>query len=248
MQVSYILGPGGGQLTEMSWSSNTGPVTWAHTNIAAGPVGLVATYAAATGAQAPGTVTFYADDWLGSRRLQTDYAGNNPVSCSNLPYGDALSCGTTPTEHLFTGKEHDSESGNDYFGARYYAHSMARFLSPDWSSSPEAVAYANLGNPQSLNLYSYVGNNPLIHIDADGHCWPRWLCNIDSKLKSVGLAIVSVGIYTYIHHQAKVTAEHRQELANRGVVLTDGQTITDAAHMTPGQVNSAYKQMTCAKQ
>ena len=33
--------------------------------------------------------------------------------------------------HLFTGKERDTESGNDYFGARYYASTMGRFMSPD---------------------------------------------------------------------------------------------------------------------
>jgi len=68
-----------------------------------------------------------------------------------------------------TGKERDSESGNDYFGARYYASSMGRFLSPDWSAKVVPVPYAKLDNPQSLNLYAYVGNNPLIHVDADGH-------------------------------------------------------------------------------
>jgi RHS repeat-associated protein len=31
---------------------------------------------------------------------------------------------------LFTGKERDAESGNDYFGKRYYASSMGRWLSP----------------------------------------------------------------------------------------------------------------------
>jgi len=31
----------------------------------------------------------------------------------------------------FTGKERDSESGNDYFGARYYSSAMGRFMSPD---------------------------------------------------------------------------------------------------------------------
>jgi len=61
----------------------------------------------------------------------------------------------------FTGKERDSESGNDYFGARYYASSMGRFLSPDWSAKAEPVPYAKLDNPQSLNLYAYVLNNPL---------------------------------------------------------------------------------------
>ncbi|MGB6193358.1 MAG: RHS repeat-associated core domain-containing protein [Terracidiphilus sp.] len=64
------------------------------------------------------------------------------------------------------GKERDTESGNDYFGARYYASSMGRFLSPDWSDDPEAVPYADIGNPQSLNLYAYVNNKPLRATDA----------------------------------------------------------------------------------
>src|SRR5271169_6207675 len=70
---------------------------------------------------------------------------------------------------LFTGKERDAESGYDYFGARYYASSMGRFMSPDWASKAEPVPYAKLENPQTLNLYSYVQNNPLSNVDADGH-------------------------------------------------------------------------------
>ena len=69
-----------------------------------------------------------------------------------------------------TGKERDTESGNDYFGARYYASSMGRFMSPDWSVKVEPVPYAKLDNPQSLNLYAYVLNNPLSRVDPDGHC------------------------------------------------------------------------------
>ena len=42
----------------------------------------------------------------------------------------------------FTGKERDAESGNDYFGTRYYASSMGRFLSPD----PSRLVYANANN------------------------------------------------------------------------------------------------------
>lgn len=66
--------------------------------------------------------------------------------------------------YRFTGKERDQESGNDYFGARYYGSSMGRFLSPD----PSGLVYADPKNPQSLNLYAYVLNNPLIHIDPRG--------------------------------------------------------------------------------
>jgi RHS repeat-associated protein len=72
----------------------------------------------------------------------------------------------------FTGKERDSESGNDYFGARYYSSNMGRFLSPDWAAKEEGsdpVPYADLENPQTLNLYEYVRNNPLSKNDPDGH-------------------------------------------------------------------------------
>src|SRR5271155_4279299 len=68
-----------------------------------------------------------------------------------------------------TGKERDAESGLDYFGARYYGSSMGRWMSPDWSAKASPVPYAKMGDPQSLNLYAYVGNNPLSRADADGH-------------------------------------------------------------------------------
>jgi RHS repeat-associated protein len=68
-----------------------------------------------------------------------------------------------------SGKERDAESGNDYFGARYYASTIGRWLSPDWSAKEEPVPYAKLDNPQTLNLYSYVGSNPLSNADTDGH-------------------------------------------------------------------------------
>ena len=51
---------------------------------------------------------------------------------------------------------------------------MGRWMSPDWADKPEAVPYSSLDNPQTLNLYGYVGNNPLSRADADGHVWP-WL-------------------------------------------------------------------------
>ena len=75
----------------------------------------------------------------------------------------------------YTGKEHDAETGNDYFAARYFNSATGRWMSPDWADKPEDVPYASLDNPQSLNLYGYVLNNPLSHTDADGHCCePAW--------------------------------------------------------------------------
>jgi RHS repeat-associated protein len=72
----------------------------------------------------------------------------------------------------FTGKERDTETGNDDFGARYYSNRFGRWLSADWSSVPVAVAvpYANLTNPQTLNLYAMVSDDPESFADLDGHC------------------------------------------------------------------------------
>jgi RHS repeat-associated protein len=140
---------------------------WAHTNVwAAGA--LMATY------DNTGTgLHFYFNDPLGTRRAQTDSAGILEQTCQSLPYGDGLSCSgsiTSPTEHHFTGKERDAESGNDYFGARYYASSMGRFMSPDYDGdNPMPIPHADEVDPQSLNLYGYAGNNPLSNVDPDGH-------------------------------------------------------------------------------
>jgi RHS repeat-associated protein len=69
----------------------------------------------------------------------------------------------------YTGKERDTESGLDNFGARFDASTLGRFMTPDWAAKPTTVPYANFGNPQSLNLYSYVKNNPTTFGDPDGH-------------------------------------------------------------------------------
>lgn len=65
---------------------------------------------------------------------------------------------------LFTSKERDAESGNDYFGARYYGSTMGRFLSPD----PIIITPSRMAEPQRFNLYSYAVNNPLHFIDPTG--------------------------------------------------------------------------------
>jgi RHS repeat-associated protein len=104
------------------------------------------------------------------------FAGKNPA----LHQGSAWSNSTTAlglcglglenrVRSRRTGKERDPESNLDYFGARYNSSQMGRFMTPDWSDDPEAAANADLTDPQTLNLYSYVRNNPLSLVDPDGH-------------------------------------------------------------------------------
>lgn len=64
----------------------------------------------------------------------------------------------------FTGKERDTETGLDYFGARYYSGTMGRFTSPD----PLYLDMRRLSDPQQWNLYAYARNNPLKYVDPNG--------------------------------------------------------------------------------
>jgi RHS repeat-associated protein len=81
-----------------------------------------------------------------------------------------MSCtGATVSPLYFAGKERDAETGLDYFGARYNASNLGRFVTPDWSAKVEPVPYAELGSPQSLNLYVYALDSPVTHADMGGH-------------------------------------------------------------------------------
>src|SRR5258708_14681295 len=63
-----------------------------------------------------------------------------------------------------TGKERDSESGLDNFGARYNSSQYGRFMNPD----PKGIGLRHLLNPQKLNKYGYVLNNPMSLFDPNG--------------------------------------------------------------------------------
>jgi len=44
----------------------------------------------------------------------------------------------------FTSKERDTESGLDYFFARYYTSDLARFMSPDWAGGWRTLSFSAL--------------------------------------------------------------------------------------------------------
>jgi RHS repeat-associated protein len=115
------------------------------------------------------TTTYYHSDQIGSTRSTTSVAGWPIWSETYYPFGQDSSSVSSVNHYRFAGKIRDTETGNDYFGARYYTGSVSRFMSPDWSAKAEPVPYAKLGDPQTLNLYAYVGNNPLSRVDVDGH-------------------------------------------------------------------------------
>ena len=105
---------------------------------------------------------FVYSDWLGSERFRTPYVPSTNETCTNLPFGDGMNCsGTDVSPMHFTAKERDSESNLDNFGARYDSSSIGRFTSPDPMGGHQE-------DPQTLNKYAYVRNNPTTLTDPTG--------------------------------------------------------------------------------
>jgi YD repeat-containing protein len=130
LETRWLVGLGGEQVTEFSEQGPPTPQTenWAHSNIFAGGK-LTATYDYNGG---NGGIHYELADPLGTKRVQANVSGVVEEHCLSLPFGNDL---TNPlsatcigsddaTEHHFTQKERDAESGNDYFFARYYTSAL----------------------------------------------------------------------------------------------------------------------------
>ena len=114
-----------------------------------------------------GNVSYYLSDMLGSSRVVADSNGNLLDDCDFLPYGSELCVASSSGNHyLFTGLERDSESGLDHTLYRQYASNFGRWLTPD------ALGGRRI-DPQTLNKYSYIRDNPLTLTDPLG----LYLCN-----------------------------------------------------------------------
>jgi RHS repeat-associated protein len=119
---------------------------------------------------ASGNIFPYFADHLGSsRKIEEVAAGASTASlCYDgdyYPFGRENSFSDScPQNYKFTGKERDGESGLDYFGARYYANSLGRFMSPDPANDLDLL------DPQKLNRYTYARDNPLAYLDTGGRC------------------------------------------------------------------------------
>ena len=100
------------------------------------------------------TTSFNHTDWLGSERVRTGPTGAVLETCTSLPFGDGQTCTGTDSSVLhFTGDERDAETGLDHTLFRQFQSLEGRWLSVD----PLA---GDISDPQSLNRYAYVQDNP----------------------------------------------------------------------------------------
>jgi RHS repeat-associated protein len=128
---------------------------------------------------------FYHNDHLGGVNAITDINALRVQLVEYDPWGKvARNEGTADTTHRFTGQFLDPETGLYYYGGRYYDPVLGRFISPD----PFIQAPAN---PQNLNRYAYVVNNPVNFIDPSGFFFKSLFKNFGKSLPGliVGIAV-----------------------------------------------------------
>jgi RHS repeat-associated protein len=109
-------------------------------------------------------VFYILKDHLGSASVTLDSSGNSIAESRYYPFGETrVTSGTIPTDKRFQ-SQRDVGLGLMHFGARFYSVKLGRFISAD-TIVPQPF------NPQSLNRYSFVINNPLRFTDPTGHSY-----------------------------------------------------------------------------
>ena len=144
---------------------------------------------------------FYHSDMLHTAAVVTDRDGNLVEQRQYLPYGQpeadaSLSpYGTYREPYGFTGKEYDAAFGLQYFGARWYAPGLGRWLSADplYLLNPERGA----DEVAELNLYGYCAGKALSAHDPSG----TWL-----KAALAAIAAPAIGLVTVASHVVRDVA------------------------------------------
>jgi RHS repeat-associated protein len=148
----YLYDLAGNAVTMLSLTG-----VWNFTDIYAGGRHL-ATYSG-------GTTNFLHADWLGTKRVMTGVNAAVSQTCTGLPFGDGVTC--TPTTNWtyngFTDDIHDSETNLEHTWFRQLSGTQGRWTTPD-----PYLGSMDLTNPQSLNRYAYVMNNPINLTDPSG--------------------------------------------------------------------------------
>lgn len=133
---------------------------------------MVAEYSTIVASQQDAQVSYLTNDNLGSPRIITDENGLVTSRRDFMPFGEEISS-SQRTANLgymadnirqkFTSYERDAETNLDYAKARYFNSGFGRFSIPD----PTFLSIRT-NNPQTLNRYVYVLNNPLAYTDPLG--------------------------------------------------------------------------------
>src|SRR6185369_628991 len=165
--LRFIYGIGGDLMAEFDGTSGALKKEYIY-----GATGLIATVEP-TALNSNGT-RYTTPDNLGSNRVITNSSAGVVSRHDYMPFGEELGSGvggrttgmgfvvSDGQRHKFTSHERDAETGLDYMQARYYQNLQGRFTSADNFGG-------SVADPQTMNLYAYVANNPVRYVDPTGH-------------------------------------------------------------------------------
>lgn len=125
---------------------------------------------------ATGKSYYYLYNGHGDVIMMVDTNGNIVNQYQYDEWGNLLTNNeTVKNSFKYAGEIYDEETGLYYLRARYYDPSIGRFINED-------TYEGEVKNPLSLNLYTYVHNNPLIYSDPTGN----WCTSSDGKYSHPG--------------------------------------------------------------
>ncbi|KAF4597731.1 hypothetical protein EYR40_008196 [Pleurotus pulmonarius] len=141
--------------------------------------------ASLSSSQTSSSVLYYHTDHLGSTVAVSDISGNVVTEYEYDPYGQVRTIrGSDLSRYKFSGKEQFGSLY--YFGARFYAPEIGRFLTLD----NYAMDVKGL-RPSTFNMYTFSRNDPINYIDLNGNVpWWHWL--VDALLVVAGVALMFV--------------------------------------------------------
>ena len=161
------------------------------------------------------TLRFQLGNHLGSASLELDAQGAVISYEEYHPYGtSAYRAGRSAAEvslkrYRYLGKERDEETALYYYGARYYACWLGRWISTD-----------PIGIGDGVNLYRYVGNNPIVKIDRTGRAQSWWDKFVDLEESAVtGLAEAGEAATTFTGEAADYVESGLNTAVEGGVSL-----------------------------
>jgi RHS repeat-associated protein len=179
----------------------------------------------------PGGTNFHHPDRLGTRLITSEMGGTVTAEQTNLPYGTALdgeSMGMA-SNRRFTSYDRSSKTKLDYAVNRFYSSCQGRFTQVD----PIGMNAVSLEDPQSLNLYAYVGGDPLNRIDPEGLFWGA----IGRFFKKFGAAIAAAVAVLFGLESPSVNFRTPGFNGNAGVIGTGngtGNSSSPNIFRTPG--------------
>jgi RHS repeat-associated protein len=133
--------------------------------------------------------TYYHVNHQGSVVDMTDDAGNvsGGVAAGQRfsydEYGNLSGASNATGEQFrYTGRRYDAETGLYYYRARYYSPQLGRFLQVD-----------PVGYKDDVDLYTYVGNDPLDKTDPSGKCFED-ACVLEGTVAVEGIIYAGAAI------------------------------------------------------